>query len=74
MLFQLLLGKQKKHFKPEICIYDDTEEDDAEVEPPKTESRGVTAKAETETWNSMREKMIMHLQQELTRKSKRSWV
>ncbi|KAL0188075.1 hypothetical protein M9458_015174, partial [Cirrhinus mrigala] len=24
-------------------------------EPPKTESRGVTAKAETDTWNSMRE-------------------
>ncbi|XP_052416140.1 ankyrin-2b isoform X2 [Carassius gibelio] len=32
-----------------------SEEDDAEQEPPKTESRGVTAKAETDAWNSMRE-------------------
>ncbi|XP_073762582.1 ankyrin-2b isoform X28 [Danio rerio] len=30
-------------------------EDDGEEEPPKTESRGVTAKAETDSWNSMRE-------------------
>ncbi len=51
----IIIGQTKETFKPEICIYDDTEEDDAEVEPPKTESRGVTAKAETETWNSMRE-------------------
>ncbi len=51
----IIIGQTKETFKPEICIYDDTEEDDAEEEPPKTESRGVTAKAETETWNSMRE-------------------
>ncbi|XP_050971029.1 ankyrin-2b isoform X30 [Labeo rohita] len=51
----IIIGQTKETFKPEICIYDDTEEDDAEEEPPKTESRGVTAKAETDTWNSMRE-------------------
>ncbi|XP_051757281.1 ankyrin-2b isoform X5 [Ctenopharyngodon idella] len=51
----IVIGQTGETFKPEICIYDDTEEDDAEEEPPKTESRGVTAKAETDTWNSMRE-------------------
>lgn len=51
----IVIGQTKETFKPEICIYDDTEEDDAEEEPPKTESRGVTAKTETDTWNSMRE-------------------
>uniref|UniRef100_A0A8C2FJ60 Ankyrin 2 n=1 Tax=Cyprinus carpio TaxID=7962 RepID=A0A8C2FJ60_CYPCA len=51
----IITGQTKETFKQEICIYDDIEEDDAEEEPPKTESRGVTAKAETNTWNSMRE-------------------
>ncbi|ROL48322.1 Ankyrin-2 [Anabarilius grahami] len=51
----IVIGQTRETFKPEICIYDDTEEDDAEEEPPKTESRGVTAKAETDAWNSMRE-------------------
>ncbi|XP_067303765.1 ankyrin-2b isoform X7 [Pseudorasbora parva] len=51
----IIIGQTRETFKPEICIYDDTEEDDAEEEPPKTESRGVTAKAETDAWNSMRE-------------------
>ncbi|XP_058637280.1 ankyrin-2b isoform X35 [Onychostoma macrolepis] len=51
----IIIGQTKETFKPEICIYDDTEEDDAEEEPPKTESRGVTAKAETDAWNSVRE-------------------
>ncbi len=51
----IIIGQTKETFKPEICIYDDTEEDDAEEEPPKTESRGVTAKADTDAWNSMRE-------------------
>lgn len=51
----IIIGQTKETFKPEICIYDDTEEDDAEEEPPKTESRGVTAKAGTDAWNSMRE-------------------
>ncbi|XP_057185806.1 ankyrin-2b isoform X2 [Triplophysa rosa] len=52
---EIVIGQTKETFKPEICIYDDTEEDDTEEEPPKTESRGVTAKAETDAWNSMRE-------------------
>ncbi|XP_056128281.1 ankyrin-2b isoform X6 [Rhinichthys klamathensis goyatoka] len=51
----IIIGQTRETFKPEICIYDDTEEDDAEEEPPKTESRGVTAKAETDAWNSVRE-------------------
>ncbi|XP_056586420.1 ankyrin-2b isoform X3 [Triplophysa dalaica] len=52
---EIVIGQTKETFKPEICIYDDTEEDEAGVEPPKTESRGVTAKAESDAWNSMRE-------------------
>ncbi|XP_051576840.1 ankyrin-2-like [Myxocyprinus asiaticus] len=51
----IVIGQTKETFKPEICIYDDTEEDDAEEEPPKTESRGVTANAGTDAWSSMRE-------------------
>ncbi|XP_023279626.1 ankyrin-2-like isoform X2 [Seriola lalandi dorsalis] len=42
-------------FKPEVCIYDDTEEDDEGVEPPRTESKGVTAKVDTDSWSAMRE-------------------
>ncbi|KAA0723858.1 Ankyrin-2 [Triplophysa tibetana] len=52
---EIVIGETKETFKQEICIYDDTEEDDAGEEPPKTESRGVTAKAESDAWNSMRE-------------------
>nr|XP_008286067.1 PREDICTED: ankyrin-2-like [Stegastes partitus] len=48
-------GQKKETFKPEVCIYDDTEEDDETVEPPKTESKGVTAKVETDSWSAMRE-------------------
>ncbi|XP_051948211.1 ankyrin-2-like [Xyrauchen texanus] len=51
----MVIGQTKETFKPEICIYDDTEEDDAEEEHPKTESRGVTANAGTDAWSSMRE-------------------
>ncbi|XP_051523161.1 ankyrin-2-like [Myxocyprinus asiaticus] len=51
----VVIGQTKETFKPEKGIYDDTEEDDAEEEPPKTESRGVTAKADTDAWSSMRE-------------------
>ncbi|XP_052005124.1 LOW QUALITY PROTEIN: ankyrin-2b [Xyrauchen texanus] len=51
----VVIGQTNETFKPEIGIYDDTEEDDAEEEPPMTESRGVTAKAETDAWSSMRE-------------------
>lgn len=48
-------GKAMETFKPEICIYDDTEEDDEEEETPKTKSRGVTARADADTWSAMRE-------------------
>uniref|UniRef100_A0A8C9SNX3 Ankyrin 2 n=1 Tax=Scleropages formosus TaxID=113540 RepID=A0A8C9SNX3_SCLFO len=50
-------------FKPEICIYDDTEEDgneeeeEAEGSAPKTKSKGVTARTEkdADSWNAIRE-------------------
>uniref|UniRef100_A0A8B9KF37 Ankyrin 2 n=1 Tax=Astyanax mexicanus TaxID=7994 RepID=A0A8B9KF37_ASTMX len=51
----IVIGQSRETFKPEICIYDDTEEDEEEVEPPKTKSRGVTAKTEADTWSAMRE-------------------
>ncbi|XP_068569836.1 ankyrin-2b isoform X1 [Cebidichthys violaceus] len=48
-------GQTKEMFKPEVCIYDDTEEDDESLEPPRTESKGVTARVETDSWSAMRE-------------------
>lgn len=48
-------GQTKEMFKPEVCIYDDTEEDDEALEPPRTESKGVTARADTDSWSAMRE-------------------
>ncbi|KAL7375171.1 hypothetical protein ABVT39_013108 [Epinephelus coioides] len=48
-------GQTKEVFKPEVCIYDDTEEDDEALEPPRTESKGVTARVETDSWSAMRE-------------------
>ncbi|XP_049338990.1 ankyrin-2b isoform X4 [Astyanax mexicanus] len=51
----IVIGQSRETFKPEICIYDDTEEDEEEVEPPKTKSRGVTAKTEADAWSAMRE-------------------
>ncbi|XP_054863953.1 ankyrin-2b isoform X9 [Amphiprion ocellaris] len=48
-------GPKKEMFKPEVCIYDDTEEDDERLEPPRTESKGVTAKVDTDSWSAMRE-------------------
>lgn len=45
----------KETFKPEVCIYDDTEEDDEGAEPPRTESKGVTAKVDADSWSAMRE-------------------
>uniref|UniRef100_UPI003AACCFB2 ankyrin-2b n=1 Tax=Centroberyx gerrardi TaxID=166262 RepID=UPI003AACCFB2 len=50
-----VIGQTKEMFKPEVCIYDDTEEDDEAVEPPRTESKGVTARAEADPWTAMRE-------------------
>ncbi|XP_041840324.1 ankyrin-2b [Melanotaenia boesemani] len=43
------------HKKPEVCIYDDTEEDDEELDLPRTESKGVTARANTDSWSALRE-------------------
>ncbi|XP_078020975.1 ankyrin-2b isoform X7 [Epinephelus lanceolatus] len=48
-------GQTKEVFKPEVCIYDDTEEDDEALEPPRTESKGVTARVDTDSWSAMRE-------------------
>lgn len=48
-------GQTKKMFNPEVCIYDDTEEDDEVLEPPRTESKGVTARVDTDSWSAMRE-------------------
>lgn len=49
------MGQMKKCFTPEVCIYDDTVDDDEVVEPPRTESKGVTARADTDSWSAMRE-------------------
>ncbi|XP_063042481.1 ankyrin-2-like [Engraulis encrasicolus] len=51
----LPVGRKGETFKPEVCIYDDTEEYDEEDEPPKTESKGVTASSEVDPWNKDRE-------------------
>ncbi|XP_029310380.1 ankyrin-2b isoform X3 [Cottoperca gobio] len=49
-------GQTMEMFKPEVCIYDDTEEDDDDaLEPPRTESKGVTARVDTDSWSAMRE-------------------
>ncbi|CAJ1086555.1 hypothetical protein E3U43_007581 [Xyrichtys novacula] len=49
------LSKSKEKFKAEACAFDDTEEDDETLEPPKTESKGVTARVDTDSWSAMRE-------------------
>ncbi|XP_030017727.1 ankyrin-2b isoform X17 [Sphaeramia orbicularis] len=49
------IAHTKDMFKPEVCIYDDTEEDDEALEPPRTESKGVTARVDTDSWTAMRE-------------------
>ncbi|KAJ8390292.1 hypothetical protein AAFF_G00108610 [Aldrovandia affinis] len=55
------VGQDREVFKPEICIYDDTEEDEEEdevkVSAPKTESKGVTARVERDSdpWSAIRE-------------------
>ncbi|XP_074555179.1 ankyrin-2b isoform X8 [Halichoeres trimaculatus] len=48
------LGKTTERFKLE-STYDDVEEDDETLEPPKTESKGVTARVESDSWSAMRE-------------------
>ncbi|XP_059392566.1 ankyrin-2b isoform X21 [Carassius carassius] len=58
-LHSRMLKEQEGNAEDDGCeqtsLMTSSEEDDAEEEPPKTESRGVTAKAETDAWNSMRE-------------------
>ncbi|XP_034532802.1 ankyrin-2b [Notolabrus celidotus] len=48
-------GETAEKFKAEVCVYDDTEEDDEALEPPKTESKGVTARVDADSWSAMRE-------------------
>ncbi|XP_028838018.1 ankyrin-2b isoform X25 [Denticeps clupeoides] len=54
-LAPIVIGQGGERFKPEICIYDDTEEYEEEEERPKTESRGVTARSEPDAWSAVRE-------------------
>lgn len=51
----VVIGHGGETFKPEVCIYDDTEDYEEEEERPKTESKGVTARSEVDPWNTMRE-------------------
>ncbi|GAA6106242.1 ankyrin-2b isoform X1 [Tachysurus ichikawai] len=50
-----IMAQARDTFKPEICIYDDIEEDELDEELPKTKSRGVTAKTMADNWNDLRE-------------------
>lgn len=45
----------QKAFNPEVCMYVDTEEDDVVRDTPRTESKGVTAKVDHDSWSAMRE-------------------
>ncbi|XP_035849608.1 ankyrin-2b isoform X8 [Sander lucioperca] len=54
-LIPVATGQTKEILKPEVCEYDDTEEDDEALEPPRTESKGVTARVDTDSWSAMRE-------------------
>ncbi|XP_029695543.1 ankyrin-2b isoform X16 [Takifugu rubripes] len=46
---------QAEILKAEVCIYDDVEEEEEAHQPPRTESKGVTARVDTESWSAMRE-------------------
>lgn len=48
-------GQTREMVKPEACVYDETEEDDEALGPPRTESKGVTARVDTDSWSAMRE-------------------
>lgn len=48
-------SQKQKGFNAEVCVYDDTEEDEEVQEAPKTESKGVTAKVDKDSWSAMRE-------------------
>lgn len=41
--------------KLKVSVYDDTEEGDEVLDLPRTESKGVTARVQSESWSSMRE-------------------
>ncbi|KAM9717852.1 ankyrin-2b isoform 6-T6 [Menidia menidia] len=41
--------------KPEVCTYDDAEDSEESSDLPRTESKGVTAKADADSWSAMRE-------------------
>ncbi|XP_034021130.1 ankyrin-2-like isoform X7 [Thalassophryne amazonica] len=48
-------GQPKEAFKPQVCIYDDPDDDDEPPEHPRTESKGVTARVEQNLWTTIRE-------------------
>lgn len=48
-------GQKQEMFKPEVCIYDDAEDNDEAPVAPRTESKGVTAKVDGDSWSAMRE-------------------
>ncbi|XP_034712287.1 ankyrin-2b isoform X17 [Etheostoma cragini] len=54
-LVPVATGQTKEMLKPQVCVYDGTEEDDEALEPPRTESKGVTARVDTDSWSAMRE-------------------
>lgn len=48
-------GVATSQTKHEICIYNDAEEDKKVSDLPRTESKGVTARVDTESWSAVRE-------------------
>ncbi|KAA8578964.1 hypothetical protein FQN60_002518, partial [Etheostoma spectabile] len=54
-LVPVATGQTKEILKPQVCVYDGTEEDDEALEPPRTESKGVTARVDADSWSAMRE-------------------
>ncbi|XP_023201326.1 ankyrin-2 isoform X13 [Xiphophorus maculatus] len=48
-------GVATSQTKYEVFIYNDSEEENEESNLPRTESKGVTARVETESWSAMRE-------------------
>lgn len=50
----VVAGELKEKLNPEKCAHDSEGKDEG-VGPPKTESKGVTARAEGDPWNAMRE-------------------
>ncbi|KAM9836590.1 ankyrin-2b [Aulostomus maculatus] len=51
----LSTGETKEMIKPEVFVYDDTETDDEALAAPRTESKGVTARVDSDSWSAMRE-------------------